>query len=569
MLEYHWREDKPVHWRFHDRCDSHRADAQALIDDAESIIAIELDGEPVMVKKSVDYTFRFPPQFHKIDGGDCYDLDTKEKAGSIVSVRDGDEFGRLVLHRGPSLAGVPLPRSITVRKIIPASSILDALARFGTALLEPGECRYRAAYDVLLSRAPRLRDRVPGGLIQPATVDEASLLTLCENLDDSYLFVQGPPGSGKTYLGARLIVDLLARGKRVGITANSHKAIHNLLDEVERVAAERSFAFTGLKKCTKDDDDTVYASAHISSNEKSIADPSANLVAGTAWAFGVAAMDQQLDYLFIDEAGQVALPHAVAVMTAAKSTILLGDPLQLAQVSHTAHPGDLGASVLEHVLDRDLRPVAPDRGVLLTDTYRMHPDVCEFISALLYEGRLRSAPGRERQLVASPGLSGTGLRYLPVEHTGNNQRSDEEAERIVHEIGLLLQGTVRDYRGDTRSLKPADIIVVTPYNAQVRLLRRALDDAGYGGVEAGTVDKFQGREAFVVFFSTAATSGDEAPRGIGFIFDRQRFNVAISRARALAVMVGSPGLLGYRAGSVEEVKVVNGVCRFLEQSLRL
>jgi uncharacterized protein len=570
MLEYHWREDKPVHWRFHDRCETHHADPNALADDAESIIALEPYGEPEKVKQSWAHTFHFPPQFHKVEDGECYDLDTKKKTGKITSVVDGDDHGRLVLVRGRSYADVPFPRAVTLRKTIPSSSILEAIARFGEALLADGDrCRYRAALDVLTSAAPHLRERPASGIIQPATVDEASLLALCENLDDSYLFVQGPPGSGKTYLGARLIVNLLARGKRVGITANSHKAIHNLLDEVERVAAERNFAFTGLKKCTKDDDATVYTSAHISSNEKSIADPNANLVAGTAWAFGVQAMDRQLDYLFIDEAGQVALPHAVAVMTSAKSTILLGDPLQLAQVSHTAHPGDLGASVLEHVLDRDLRPVAPDRGVLLTNSYRMHPDVCAFISELLYEGRLRSAPDREHQHVASPGLSGTGLRYLPVEHAGNAQRSDEEAERIVHEIGLLLQGTVRDHRGESRPLKPADIIVVTPYNAQVRLVRRALDAAGFGGVEAGTVDKFQGREAFVVFFSTAASSGEEAPRGIGFIFDRQRFNVAISRARALAVMVGSPALLGQRAGTVEEVKVVNGVCRFLEQSLRL
>jgi uncharacterized protein len=277
-------------------------------------------------------------------------------------------------------------------------------------------------------------------------------------------------------------------------------------------------------------------------------------------------MDQQLDYLFIDEAGQVGLPNAIAVMTSAKSTILLGDPLQLAQVSHTEHPGGLGASVLEHVLDHDLRPVAPDRGVLLTDSYRMHPHVCEFISQLLYEGRLRSAADRERQTVSSPGLSGTGLRYLPIDHSGNSQRSDEEADRIVSEIGLLLQGTVCDYHGVSRSLVATDIIVVTPYNAQVRRLRRALDNAGFTGVEAGTVDKFQGREAFVVFFSTAASSAEEAPRGIGFIFDRQRFNVAISRARSLAVMVGSPALLGHRAGSIEELLVVNGVCRFLEQS---
>lgn len=289
------------------------------------------------------------------------------------------------------------------------------------------------------------------------------------------------------------------------------------------------------------------------------------LVAGTAWAFGPEAMDQRLDVLFIDEAGQVALPHAIAVMTAAKNTVLLGDPLQLAQVSHTQHPGDLGASVLEHLLDRDLRPVAPQRGVLLTDSYRMHPDVCRFISELLYEGRLQSAPGRERQTVHSSGLGGTGLRYLPVEHAGNAQRSDEEAQRIADEIALLLQGTVTDVHGATRAFTAADVIVVTPYNAQVRMIRQALDRRGFGDVEVGTVDKFQGREAYVVFFSTAASSPEEAPRGMGFVFDRQRFNVAISRARALAVLVGSPALLVHQVRSVEAVQVANGVCRFIEE----
>jgi predicted RecB family nuclease len=569
MLEYHWREHKPIYWRFHDRCESHNEDQQALADDSESIIALVPHGEPEKVKRSQAHTFRFPPQFHKIESGECFDLDTKDKAGTIVTVEDGDDYGQLVLHRGPSLAELPLPKAITLRKIVQASSILEALARFGQALVDEGaRTRYRAAYDVLVGGAPRLRGRALGSVIQPPNADEPAVLALCEALDESYLFVQGPPGSGKTYLGARLIVDLLARGKRVGVTANSHKAIHNLLDEVEEVARERGVDFIGLKKSTKDDDDTAYVSAHFTSSDKSLADPNANLVAGTAWAFGVEAMDQRLDYLFVDEAGQVSLPHAIAVMTAAKNTILLGDPLQLAQVSNTAHPGDLGVSVLQHVLE-DLRPVAPDRGVLLTDSYRMHPDVCEFISELLYEGRLRSAADRERQLVSSAGLSGTGLRYLPTEHAGNSQRSDEEAERIVHEIGLLLDGTVRDYHGVTRPIGQADVIVVTPYNAQVRRLRRALDAAGFGGVEAGTVDKFQGREAFVVFFSTAASSAEDAPRGIGFIFDRQRFNVAISRARALAVMVGSPALLTHRATSVEEVQVVNGVCRFLEKSLRL
>ena len=565
MLEYHWREQKPVHWRFHDRCDTHAEDPAALADDAESIVGLERIGEPVKIKQSLAYTLRFPLQLHKVDAGDCHDLETKGKAGKIVAIEEGEEYGTLVLVRGPSLLDQPLPTAITLRRIVPSSTVLDAIARFGDALLAGGErCRYRAAYDVLLGSAPRLRGVPPGGILQPAMPDEASLRALCDALDESYLFVQGPPGAGKTYLGARLIVNLLANGKRVGVTANSHKAIHNLLDEVERVAAERGVAFVGRKKCTAEDAETMYTSAHFTNDAKTIADPKANLVAGTAWAFGAAAMDGTLDYLFIDEAGQVALPHAIAVMTAAKNTILLGDPLQLAQVSHTQHPGNLGASVLEHVLDRDLRPVAPERGVLLTDSYRMHPDVCAFISELLYEGRLRSAAQRELQAVRSPGLGGTGLRYLPVEHTGNSQASDAEAERIAGEIGLLLHGSVCDVHGVWRALEPADVIVVTPYNAQVRRIRRALDYAGIAGIEVGTVDKFQGREAYVVFFSTAASSDEEAARGVGFVFDRQRFNVAISRARALAVMVGSPALLIHRATSVDDVRVANGVCRFVE-----
>jgi uncharacterized protein len=198
----------------------------------------------------------------------------------------------------------------------------------------------------------------------------------------------------------------------------------------------------------------------------------------------------------------------------------------------------------------------------------MHPDVCRFISELLYEGKLHAAPGRENQDVRSPGLGGAGLRYLPVEHTGNAQRSEEEALRIAAEIEHLFHGTVRDVNGATRPLTAGDVIVVTPYNAQVTCIRRILKARGLEGVEVGTVDKFQGREAYVVFFSTAASSPEDAPRGISFVFDRQRFNVAISRARALAVMVGSPALLVHRCTSVEQVLVANGVCRFIEESAR-
>jgi uncharacterized protein len=564
LLEYHWRERKPILWQYYNRIAMYREDADSLLDDSECIVGLEQLGPPTKVKKSFDHRFRYPAQLHKLDTAECLDLESGAKAGEIVKLEDGEEFGTLVLRRGPSLSDQPIPAGVTTRKVIGAKAILEALARFSQALLDDGErCRYRAAFDVLTAAAPRLCGRSSRGTIQPEHVSEEALQAVTDALDDSYLFIQGPPGSGKTYQGARSIVSLLARGKKVGVMANSHKAIHNLLDAVESVAAARNVAFRGMKKCTAGDPSTEYRSTHIESVLRIPIDD-ADLVAGTVWAFAPDAMDQRLDYLFIDEAGQVCLPNAIAAMTSARNVVLLGDPLQLPQVAQTQHPGNIGASVLEHLLGHELRPVDPDRGILLTDSYRMHPDVCRFISELLYEGKLTSAAGRELQRVQSAGLSGTGLRYLPVPHVGNAQRSSEEAVRIADEIALLLGGTACDFNGVSRPLARRDIIIVTPYNAQVRCIGRILAQRGLGDVEVGTVDKFQGREAYVVFFSTAASSPDDAPRGIDFIFDRQRFNVAISRARALAVMVGSPGLLPQRCTSVESVLVANGVWRFIE-----
>jgi uncharacterized protein len=571
MLEYHWREDKPVHWQFHDRCASYADDPKSLTDDAEAIVGLEFVRGPWAVRRSQGYELTFPPQLHKIDGGDCYDALTKLRTGTVEWIEDGDGFGLLHLVRHGALNVAPLPSAITMKGIVPAGAVRAALARFAeTVLAGNAPARYAAAYDVLVARAPRVRGRPALTVLQPDSPDEASLAELVAQLDQSYLFIQGPPGAGKTYIGARLIVDQLALGRRVGITANSHKAIHNLLDAIEPVARARGVPVTGIKKCTRNERATYYDTATVSSSSDAFDLERANLFAGTAWAFGPPAMDQQLDVLFIDEAGQMALPVAIAAMTAAKNTVLLGDPQQLAQVSHTRHPGNVGASVLAHLLGAKQTTIAPERGVLLTDSWRMHPDVCRFVSETMYEGRLHSAPGRERQAVRSRGLSGTGLRCIPVTHALNTQRSEEEALVIADAIDQLLAGTVTGFDGATRPLTAADIMVVSPYNAQVTCIRRRLVRRGgeTARVDVGTVDKFQGREAFVVLFSTAASAPDAAPRGARFIFDRQRFNVAVSRARALAVLVCSPALLELGCSSIDDVRIANGVCRFVELAAR-
>jgi hypothetical protein len=376
--------------------------------------------------------------------------------------------------------------------------------------------------------------------------------------------VQGPPGSGKTWTAARVIVALIKAGVRVGVAATSHKAIHKLLDDIEDAAAEPPFSFRGLKKSTGDNPDSHYDSAHIASCKDNNAFPGDRdehqLLAGTPWLWAREQMRDAVDVLFVDEAGQVALADALAISHAAKSTVLLGDPQQLAHISQGVHPRSSGCSVLQHLLG-DAQTVSADRGVFLDLTYRMHPDVCRFVSEAMYEGRLASARGRERQTIESPGLSGAGSRMLFVEHSDNRQRAPEESERVAAEVQrLLAEGRFTDVDGNERPLTLDDILIVAPYNMQVRCLHDHLPR----GARVGTVDKFQGQQAPVVFFSMTSSSGEDVPRGMDFLFSRNRLNVAVSRAQAMSVVVCSPSLLWARCNSVEQMRLVNALCRFAE-----
>ena len=269
--------------------------------------------------------------------------------------------------------------------------------------------------------------------------------------------------------------------------------------------------------------------------------------------------------LFVDEAGQMALADALAIAGAGRGMVLLGDPQQLAHVSQGIHPRGAGASVLEHLLG-DRETVPPAEGVFLERTWRMHPDVCRFVSAQrCTRGGSQPVEGAERQAVASPGLSGAGVRLIEVEHTENRQDAPEEADRIAEEVAKLLDGgRYTDAAGEERALTLEDILVVTPFNAQVRHLRTRLPR----GARIGTVDKFQGQEAPVVFFSMTASSGEDVPRGMDFLFSRNRLNVAISRARALAVVVCSPRLLWARCSTVEQMRLVNALCSFADEAER-
>jgi predicted RecB family nuclease len=549
LLQYHRREARPEWWAYFDRLG--RTAAELRDDDPEAIgDLLPADDVPLgEVAQSYLHPLRFPPQQHKLSPGIAVDPVTQR---GYEIPRIDDAAGLVWLKRGKASLYKPLPTALIPPKPIPQTAqqaALRALAEQATGTLQGPS----AAFELVLRVPPRLRGETLGKRVA--------------NLDGSALFIQGPPGSGKTYTGARLICDLLDAGKRVGVAATSHKAIANLLDEVECAAQETGTTFRGLKKSGGGNPESVYGSDHVASSADNAAFPpdgEVTLIAGTPWLWAREELRGSVDVLFVDEAGQMALADALAIAAAGRAMVLLGDPQQLAHVSQGTHPRGSGVSVLEHLLG-DRETVPPGEGVFLERTWRMHPDVCRFVSRAMYEGRLQPVDGLERQAVASPGLCGAGVRLIEVEHAENRQCSDEEADRIAEELAKLLDGgRWTDANGEERDLTLEDILIVTPFNAQVRHLRDRLPH----GARIGTVDKFQGQEAPVVFFSMAASSGEDVPRGMDFLFSRNRLNVAISRAQALAVVVCSPRLLWARCNSVEQMRLVNALCSFAEEAER-
>jgi predicted RecB family nuclease len=428
-----------------------------------------------------------------------------------------------------------------------------------SAALDP---RVGAAWDILRRIPPRMVD--DGGL-EPVGIDgvPAAIVETLPRLDDSYLAVQGPPGSGKTYVGAKVIAHLVTElGWRVGVVAQSHEVIENLMRRVlsEGVPAERmgkkpsSGGYTeppGWTILDRNEDIPPFISAHYNAGF---------VLGGTAWDFANAGKVPRdgLDLLVIDEAGQYSLANTIAVSVAAKRLLLLGDPQQLPQVTTGIHPEPIDTSALGWLSDG--HDVLPDHlGYFLEETWRMHPALTTAVSDLSYEGRLRANPTTlERHL---DGVE-PGLHALPVEHHGNSVESPEECEAVVALVKSHLGMPWRDpSTGRDDAIRPTDLIVVAPYNAQVDLLRRTLASAGLGEVPVGTVDKFQGQEAAIAIVSLTASSYVDVPRGISFLLQRNRLNVAISRGKWAAYLIHSPALRDYLPHTPQALAELSGFIR--------
>jgi len=556
LLEFHAREDKPHWWEHFDRRD--RTEDEWL-DDAECLAGLTLVGAPVTEKKSLVYTYRFPAQETKRRAGDSVvDVATLDRAGTIA---DLDEEKSLIRIKRTITQG-PLPEQLTIGPGAPLDTkrIRKAIYRFADDVLA-GAGKHTAIRDILRKSLPRFRFRqagepiVCGGDLLVATLDAAA------DLDDSYLVIQGPPGAGKTHTSAHVIVELMRRGKKIGVAANSHKAIHNLLTKIEEMAAAGGLDFAGVKKSSGDESEFNGRFIRSCKRNEDI-DLDADLLAGTAWLFADERFERGLDYLFIDEAGQISVANVVAMGTAAKNVVLVGDQMQLGQPTRSNHPDEAGLSILEYLLGGQAT-VAAERGIFLDRTRRLHPSICTFISDAFYENRLAADPICTRRRLdfdkSIDGIRPDGVHFLPVAHSGCSQKSEEEGEVIKRYFVQLLGQHFENEHG-RRVMTTADILVVSPYNVQVNYLTSILP----AGARVGTVDKFQGQEAPAVIISMATSDAECLPRNLDFLFSANRLNVAVSRAQCLAIVVASPKLLETPCRQIEHLRLVNNLCKLAE-----
>ena len=561
LVGWHRREDKAS---FHELYRLKDLSPEDLMDERCGLSGLVFEKE-IEAGKTPVHRYRFPSQETELREGDGLRAAGGTPFGSVRAISAAEQW--IDIKKRKDTAGAHAG-AVYEFDHVDSQSIAEAVRRVGGDIADRGMAsvdHYKIARDLLLRRAPN----PPSGLlpIPPETLDRAAVRVIGE-LTDGAFPIQGPPGAGKTYTGAHMIAALVTAGKKVGVTATSHRVILHLLEEAAKVGAKNG---TTILCVHKGSDDLESPHPNISIETKSgkaatraVLDAlgaTAHVVGGTAWLWANPDAVESVDVLFVDEAAQMSLANVIAVSQATKTLVLLGDPRQLEQPSKGSHPDGADASALDHLLD-SAKTIADDQGLFLAETWRLHPKICHFTSTMFYESRLHPKVGLDAQRVTTGGrLNGAGLRFLPITHAGNQNSSIEEVDAIKSLVAETLDGqpTWVDRDGKEHGLTLADILIVAPYNAQVFALREALPNANIG-----TVDKFQGQEAPIVIYSMASSSAGDAPRGMEFLYSLNRLNVATSRAQALCVLVASPTLFEAECRTPRQMELTNALCRYKE-----
>ncbi|MBW1613223.1 MAG: TM0106 family RecB-like putative nuclease [Deltaproteobacteria bacterium] len=561
QVEFYRREMRSAWWEFFRL---RELESNEMMDERKGIAGLSYQLTLPESKRVPIDRYSYPPQEISMDSENEVYEPYGEKIGTI---HDYSLANRTVdIKKTGKTAGIH-PYALFIKDIVSNNALVPSFHKLIESIIFngiDGSGPYRAGRDVLLKKPPRLAGNNKLEIKDGETFEYA-VLRIVLNLENGILPVQGPPGTGKTHLGGELIAALYKANKRIGVTAVSHKVIRNLLDKaVERGAAKgieveirhKAKSWTGNPA-----GDPIFLR---NKDEAIIALNQGHVVGGTAWLWADDIFEDTLDYLFVDEAGQMSLTHVMTISRAARNIILLGDPQQLEQPKKGAHPEGADISALEHILDGN-QTMPEEKGLFLGTTWRLHPSITDFTSTLYYEGRLKSREGLEIQkLEGNTPFSGSGLFYVPVDHFGNQSQSKEEVKVIVKIVNHLMAEKITwiDRDGVSKQLQQENILIIAPYNAQVSALQEALP-----GFSIGTVDKFQGQEAPVVIYSMTSSSSEDAPRGMSFLYNPNRMNVATSRAKCISILISSPKLFEVECNTIEQMKWANGVCLYREMAI--
>ena len=559
-LDWHRREEKTVWWEYF-RLSGLSSDD--LFDERAALSGLTFVGNAGGTAKAPVHRYRFPAQETELRGGEDLRRVGGEKFGKIESI-SLDE--RVVEIKKRMDSANMHPDAIFAHDVIGTAVLAESLMRIGEWVADngiDGDGEYSAARSLLQRQLPQMHGEP---LYVAGETTLAGTMRIAPHLEGGVLPIQGPPGTGKTHVGARMIATLVKARKRVGITANSHTVIRRLLDEVVRAGAEIGVSLRCIQKTDKGDATDSITLAKTNDQVFDALHGNCQVAAGTAWLWARPEAQTSVDVLFVDEAAQMSLANVLAVSQAAPSLVLLGDPRQLDQPTQGTHPEGTGVSALDYILDGQ-QTIGADRGLFLGETWRLHPKICAFTSEMFYESRLQPIKGLDLQEIRSRGrIRGSGLRYAPVEHEGNQNSSPEEAEAIGKLVAEILGSSTTwvDREGVESAVTLDDILIIAPYNAQVFDLKDRI-----AGARIGTVDKFQGQEAPIVIYSMTTSTHADAPRGMNFLYSLNRLNVATSRARALSILVCSPALFEPECRTPDQMRMANAFCRYLEMATRL
>ena len=566
LVDWHHREERTAWWEYFRLA---RADEDELFDEPKAVAGLEhvevvgqFRGKTGRPTGSVIHRYQFPFQDVEIsDGKRLLDQD-KKTVGTLVSLDRSQQT--IDVKQGPSTKDVR-PTTVFSVDVVSTETLQQSVMRFAERVLAAGDdTRPLAGLDLLYRRPPRLTAGTSDRHVDESPADFA--IRVVTSLDRTVLSIQGPPGTGKTYVGARMIRAAVTAGQRVGVTATSHKVIQNLLTEVQQQAVPDNDGLSVGRKGEADDIPPRVTGFRTNPTAlQALADGDIHVLGGTAWLWSDPDAEASLDTLFIDEAGQMSLATVLAVAPATRNVVLLGDPQQLHQPQKASHPDGVDVSALAHMIG-DNAVIARHQGIFMTDTWRMAPSVCAFTSELFYRDQLRARAHLAGQVLRhTGGLDGAGLWWIPVDHAGNRNASEEEvaaAEAVIDRLTRTGATWIEGQRAP-QPLRTGDIRVVAPYNAQVNRLAARLAPRG---VEVGTVDKFQGQTCAAVIYSMASSSPDDAPRGMEFLYSLNRLNVATSRARCAVFVIASHRLLGPNCGTPHQMHLANGLCRYVEMA---